>query len=138
MVPACSWPASRVADASLPYESGLIALAAAAVGIVLASAGITVLRNVGATYFPRTQEISLDGPVLALLAGLAAVSALLFGLIPALYGSGASVDESLRAMGRSSTGSRSVRHLRQVIVGSQFAIATTPSHRRGTTFEQLE
>jgi putative ABC transport system permease protein len=108
----------------LLVESGLVALTAAAVGIVLASAGITVLRNVGGSYFPRTQEISLDGPVLALLAGLTAASALLFGLIPALHGSGTSVDESLRAMGRSSTGSRSVRQLRQVIVGSQFAIAT--------------
>jgi len=69
-------------------ESALVALAAAAGGIVLASAGITLLRNVGGSYFPRTQEISLDGPVLALLAGLTAASALLFGLIPALHGGG--------------------------------------------------
>jgi len=105
-------------------ESGLVALAAAAAGIVLASAGITLLRNIGLGYFPRIQEISLDGPVLALLAGLTVVSAFLFGLIPALHGSGGSVDESLRAIGRSSTGSRTVRRLRRVIVGSQFAIAT--------------
>src|SRR5262245_40697025 len=57
-------------------ESAAIAIAAAAVGIVLATAGIALLRNVGGSYFPRTQEISLDGPVLALLSGLTAASAL--------------------------------------------------------------
>ena len=51
-------------------------------------------------------------------------SGLLFGLIPALHGSGGPVDESLRAFGRSSTGSVRVRRLRRLLVGSQFAIAT--------------
>ena len=45
-------------------ESGLLAIGAAAVGIALAGAGIRLLRGVGADYFPRTQEIALDGQVL--------------------------------------------------------------------------
>src|SRR5207244_10014639 len=111
----------------------LLAVAAAVVGIALASAGVSLLRDAGAAYFPRTHEISLDGSVLWLLASLTMTSALLFGLIPAMHGTGGrlgalgapgNIVESLRSIGRSSTGSVAVRRLRRVLVGSQFAIAT--------------
>lgn len=105
-------------------ESSLLAIAAAATGIALAWAGVRLLREFGGTYFPRTQEITLDGPVLWLLAALTAASVLLFGLVPAVHGTGGAVDESLRSVGRSATGSVAVRRLRRVLVGSQFAIAT--------------
>ena len=105
-------------------ESALLAIGAAGLGFVLAWMGIGLLRDFGADYFPRTDEISLDGPVLWLLSGLTAASALLFGLVPSVHGSGGPVDESLRSMGRSSTGSVAVRRLRQALVGTQFAIAT--------------
>ncbi|MFN2444177.1 MAG: ABC transporter permease [Vicinamibacterales bacterium] len=105
-------------------ESSLLAIAGASVGIALAAAGVRLLRGLEAGYFPRTQEITLDGPGLWLLAALTAASALLFGLIPAVHGTGGPVDESLRSMGRSSTGSVAVRRLRRALVASQFAIAT--------------
>jgi len=105
-------------------ESGLLGLGAAALGIALAWVGIGLLRDFGAGYFPRTHEIALDGPALWLLAALTTASALLFGAIPAVHGSGGRLDESLRAMERSSTGSVAVRRLRRALVSSQFAIAT--------------
>jgi putative ABC transport system permease protein len=104
-------------------ESSLLALGAAAVGVALAWAGIGLLQNLGAVYFPRTDEIALDGPVLGMLIGLTLISTFLFGLLPAMHSTG-DVDESLRSMGRSSTGSMGVRRLRRLLVGSQFAIAT--------------
>ena len=105
-------------------ESALLAIAAAGLGIVIAWAGVGALRDFGAAYFPRTQEIVLGGPVLMLLAALTTASALLFGIVPAVYGTGGPVDESLRSIGRSSTGSVAVRQLRRILVGGQFAIAT--------------
>jgi predicted permease len=105
-------------------ESSLLAAGAAAVGIALAWAGVGVLRDFGGAYFPRTHEISLHPPAQWLLAALTAASVLLFGLIPALHGAGGPVDESLRSVGRTSTGSLAVKRLRRVLVGSQFAIAT--------------
>ena len=105
-------------------ESGLLALGAAAIGIGLTWLAIGLLRDFGAAYFPRTAEITLNGPVLWLLAGLTAGSAILFGLVPAVHGSGGPVEEALRSSGRSSTGTLDVRRLRRVLVGSQFAIAT--------------
>jgi len=108
----------------LLVESGVLAAGAAAIGVVLAWFGIGLMQDVGANYFPRTDEITLDGPVLSVLAAVTLVSGLIFGLVPAMHGSGGPVDESLRSAGRSATGSLPVRRLRQVLVGSQFAIST--------------
>ena len=105
-------------------ESALLAIGAAAVGLSIAWGGIRLLQTAGANYLPRTQEIGLDGPVLWLLAAVTIASGVLFGAVPALYGAGGPVEESLRSMGRSATGSRAVRRLRRGLVASQFAIAT--------------
>jgi putative ABC transport system permease protein len=105
-------------------ESALLALGSATVGLSLAWGGVRLLQTAGATYFPRTQEIGLHGPVLWLLAAVTIASGVLFGLVPALYGAGGPVDESLRSMGRSATGSLAVRRLRRALVATQFAIAT--------------
>jgi putative ABC transport system permease protein len=108
-------------------ESLLLAIAASAIGIPLAYIGIELLQGAGADYIPRAAEIAINGPVMWLLAGLTLGSALLFGLVPAIHGSGVpagNVDEALRSAGRASTGTVSVRRLRRVLVASQFAIAT--------------
>ncbi len=108
----------------LLVESALLATGAVIVGGAFAWAGVGLLQAVGATYFPRTQEIGFDGPVIWMIVALTAASALMFGLVPAVHGTGGPVDESLRSLGRSSTGSRGVQRLRRALVGSQFAIAT--------------
>ena len=108
-------------------ESLLLASGALAIGIPLAYFGVGLLRDFGADYFPRTAEIAINGPVLSLLVALTAVSALLFGLVPAIHGSAApaaGMDEALRSSGRSATGTLGVRRLRQILVASQFAVAT--------------
>ena len=105
-------------------ESALLAFGAALVGLAVAWAGVRLLRNFGAAYFPRTGEIALDGIVLWVLVALTVGAGVLFGLVPALHGSGGSLDVTLRSTSRSSTGSVSVRRGRRALVGTQFAIAT--------------
>ena len=105
-------------------ESCLLALGAAAVGIALAWVGVGLVRDFGAAYFPRSAEIAIDGPVRWLLVTATALSALLFGLVPAVHGSGGPVEETLRASGRSATGGVGARRLRRALVAAQFAIAT--------------
>ena len=105
-------------------ESALLATGAAVIGLALARGGIDLLRGLATDYVPRSQEIALDGSTGWLLLALTLTSALLFGLVPALHGTGGPLDESLRAWGRSSTGTVSVRRLRRILVGSQFAITT--------------
>ena len=105
-------------------ESALLASAAAALGVGLAYAGVQLLHDFGAGYFPRTQEAAFDATAVWLLISLTASSVLLFGLVPAVHGTGGAMDESLRSEGRSSTGSAAVRRVRRLLVATQFAIAT--------------
>jgi predicted permease len=105
-------------------ESALLAGGAAVLGAALAWAGVRLLRDNAAEYFPRAGEIALDTHAVWLLCVLATSSALLFGVVPALHASREAIDDTLRSHGRSSTGSLAVRRLRGVLVGSQFAIAT--------------
>ena len=105
-------------------ESGLLAATAALVGAGFAYAGVQLLHEFGAGYFPRTQEVAFDASAAWTLAALTASSALLFGLVPAAHGSGGAMDESLRSEGRTSTGSGAVRRVRRLLVATQFAIAT--------------
>jgi putative ABC transport system permease protein len=105
-------------------ESVVLAAGSAAVGLAVAWTGMRLLRSVGALYFPRTQEIALSGSVLWVLAASTIASAVLFGLVPAMSGSGGPPDAVLRTSGRSATGNVAVRRLRRALVGTQFAVAT--------------
>jgi putative ABC transport system permease protein len=104
-------------------ESALLASGAVVLGMTVAWAGMQLLQTQGAGYFPRTQEIRFDAPLLWLIATLAASSALIFGLVPALNATGGSVDAALRS-GRTVAGGAGVRQLRRGLVAAQFAIAT--------------
>ena len=105
-------------------ESAVLAVAACAIGVALAWAGIHAARTIGAPYIPRADEIVLGGRTLIALAVVTMLSAAMFGLIPAIHGAGGSVEEGLRSGSRSATGSRSARRLRGLLVAGQFAIAT--------------
>src|SRR5262249_54807544 len=72
-------------------ESVVLAATAAALGLGLAWAGVSIARTAGAPYIPRAEEIVLGGRTLMLLAGVTLLSGLLFGLIPAVHGAGGSV-----------------------------------------------
>jgi putative ABC transport system permease protein len=104
-------------------ESAVLAIAAMLVGVGLAWGGIQLLRGVGSTYFPRMDEIALDASVAWLLAALAATSAGIFGLIPAVHGTGVPVNDSIRSLDRSTIGPGG-RQLRRALVAGQFAVAT--------------
>jgi predicted permease len=104
-------------------ESLVLAAGAVALGVGVAWAGMQLLQAQGATYFPRTQEIRFDAPMMWVMAGLAISSALIFGLVPGLHATGAPADASLRS-GRTTTGGAGARRLRRGLVAAQFAIAT--------------
>ncbi len=105
-------------------ESAVLAFSAAALGIVLARVGIGLVLRFGEDFVPRATEIALAGRAFWVLVIVTAVSAAIFGLVPALHGTGGPVDDGLRSLGRSSTGNLRVRRLRQALVASQFAVAT--------------
>jgi len=108
-------------------ESAVLGVAASAIGLGLAAAGVRLVSVAGADYIPRSHEIALSGPVLAFLAAATLASALLFGLVPALagaWGRFASGRLSGGSGGRSATDGTGPRRLRQALVAAQFAVAT--------------
>jgi putative ABC transport system permease protein len=104
-------------------ESALLAAGSVVLGVGVAWTGMQLLQTQGSTYFPRTQEIRFDAPMMWLMAALAMSSAVIFGLVPALHATGGSVDAALRS-GRTVAGGAAVRRLRRGLVAAQFAIAT--------------
>jgi putative ABC transport system permease protein len=105
-------------------ESLWIGLAAGAAGVALAWGGLRLLAALRPPALSRLAAPALDGRTLAFAAALAAVTSLLFGLVPAWRASqrtGLSAD--LRGSGRALTSGRGRRRLRQVLVGLQLALA---------------
>lgn len=64
-------------------ESLLLALLGAAAGVGLAALVVRGIRAAAPTFLPRVDEIGMDGTVLLFTGGIAVVTAMLFGLLPA-------------------------------------------------------
>ncbi len=119
--------ASRFTLARLLFaEALLLGLFGSVAGMLFAFWGTTALQNLIPPQLfieARRAAIQINGPVLLFSIGLALLSALLAGLLPALTAVKTSIREILNAGGRSRTVSR-IRHrfLRQLMV-AQIAVA---------------
>ena len=102
-------------------ESTLLALAAGIVGVVLAGSGLQALLAVWPHALPRTPEIALDAQVLAFSLGLAVVTGVAFGLLPAWRASAPGIEQSLREDAPGATGGR--RRLQSTLVVSEVTLA---------------
>jgi predicted permease len=108
----------------LLVESALLALAASALGVAIAAAGLRLLVTQGAPYLSRVHEVGFGAALWGAVAALTLASAGLFALVPALHRSGGPVEDALRASTRSATASPAARRVRRLLVAGQFAIAT--------------
>ena len=104
-----------------PAEAIVIAATGTAIGVGLAYLGIRQLLWIAPANLPRLNAISLDWKVLgfAVLAGL--LSAMIFGVIPALRTAKPNLMETLRAVGRS--GALGAAGLRNAVVVVEVALA---------------
>jgi predicted permease len=82
--------------AQLMTENLLIAAAAGVLGLGLASWGVDALRTLAPASIPRTNEVGLDFATTTFAIVLVAITALLFGLAPALQISRDSLSNSIR------------------------------------------
>jgi putative ABC transport system permease protein len=102
-------------------ESVLLSGLGGILGLLLAIFGVRLLLKIVPANVPRTHEIHIDGHVLAFALALSGITGIIFGLIPALEGSRADVNEALKAVSRSlSAGSR---RFRQMLLASEIALA---------------
>ncbi len=106
-------------------ESLVLALAGGLSGLVLgawSARGLIALfpERIGV---PRLAQTRLDFQVLAFTAALTILTALIFGLIPALQASRGSIHETLKEGGRSGTAGTRSRRLRSVLVVVETALS---------------
>ena len=102
-------------------ESLLIAGFAGAFGLLLARIGVTAILALDVDAVPRAGEIALDGPVLAFGFMLTVITAVLFGLVPALQATRSNVIDAMKASGRSQAASNG--RLRTSLVVAEVALA---------------
>jgi putative ABC transport system permease protein len=106
----------------LMAESLIFALLGGISGLILANWGTKALVAL-APQLPRAGEVGLDGTVLAFSFVISMLTALIFGLVPAIHASRPNLTDALKEGGRGSgTGARQNR-VRNVLVVSEVALA---------------
>ncbi len=107
-------------------ESVLLAFAGAAVGVAFAFGGIALIRSMGTQSVPRIHEVSINPEVLGVTLVIALVSAVLFGIVPALRVARVDVNDGLKDAGRGS-GAHSLwgrgNNTRRLMVAGEIALA---------------
>jgi len=103
-------------------EIFLLALAAAAVGLVAASAATRVLVRLDPGTVPRLGEVGLDWTALAFACAAAVAATLGIGLVAALRGADRNLREVLADAARSTTSGRGRERAREWLVVTQVAL----------------
>ena len=103
-------------------ESVLLATFGAAAGVVVAWVGVWSVRAFGPANVPRLREVSIDISMIGFAFGLAIVTGVLFGLVPAL-GVVRGVGVSSKENGSRVKGTSRETRLRQVLLAGEVALA---------------
>ena len=104
-------------------ENLVLSVGGAALGLLLANVGVQALVKLAPADLPRMPEVAIDGTVLGFTAALTIITALLFGLLPALHGSRTDLQETLKEGGRANTATRGRHRVRGAMVVGQVALA---------------
>jgi predicted permease len=106
----------------LVAESLLLSAAGAALGLVLSYWSLEVLRSGDVWDMSRLDEVAINGWILAFTTGVAVLTGVLTGLMPALHASRSDLAPSLREGERGVAGTPRQRRLRSVLVGAEVAL----------------
>ena len=107
-------------------ESLLLAFAGGALGLLLASWGVTLLRSaLNWSDYVRSMalEVTIDHTVLAFTLGASVCAAIFFGLAPALHGTTLDFHSTLKEGGRAVSQSRARNRTHSVLVTAEIALA---------------
>ena len=110
----------------LMVESLVLAIAGAMLGMFVSWAGLKFLvATMPQDLIPTESVIELNAPVLAFTLCVAVLTALTFGLAPALHSSRRDLNDSLRDSGRGVSGGFRGRWLRDTVVVVEVALSLT-------------
>jgi putative ABC transport system permease protein len=104
-------------------EGFLLSLAGGAAGLVIARWGSSVLVAFGSAKIPRVQEVALSWDVFAFALMMCVITALLFGLAPALMAAKADVQSVTKESGGHATAARRYGRIRDGLVVAEVALA---------------
>jgi putative ABC transport system permease protein len=104
-------------------ESLLLSLAGAALGLLLARFAIQAVVRLGGTQIPLIEHTSINPVVIGFTVAAAFLTAILFGLAPAMAVSRTDVIEALKQGGQSTTAAQGQRRFRGFLVAAEIAIA---------------
>jgi predicted permease len=105
-------------------EAMIVSFLGGGLGILLSIAGIRGFVALMPAWFPRVDEIGLDGRVLLFALLVTVVTGIVFGIGPALQASRSNVSETLKEGGRGNVGSKG-DSLRKGLVIAEVALSLT-------------
>ena len=109
---------------------------ASTVALALASAMIRLLVSLGPAEVPRLEEATLDVPVMAFAMVAAALTAVLFGIGPALYAASNDPQDGLRSGGRRGASAKESKASGLLVI-AEFAIAIVLATSAGLLLQSL-
>ena len=101
----------------LLVESLALSLVGGALGLLLALAAVPLAQQITAGTLPRLEETRVDGTVLLFSLALCGLTAVAFGVVPALHASRGDLQTGLRQGGRGSSDGAARSRLRVLFVG---------------------
>jgi putative ABC transport system permease protein len=107
----------------LMTDSVLLALIGGACGVLMSAWLIRIIIAFAADKLPRVEQVTIDPAVLAFAAGLSILTAVLFGLAPALQETRFHLHDMLKEGTHSATAGGTPQRVRRVLVVAQVAIA---------------
>jgi putative ABC transport system permease protein len=106
-------------------ESLVLAVAAAAIGLVCTRFGLEAIARQGASHIPLQSRIGMDASVTLAALALSVVASVLFGLVPAWRLASDTTGHSLGA-GRTETAGSGARRLQRTLVVAEIALSIVP------------
>jgi len=107
----------------LLIESLLTAFAGGFFGVILAMGCLYAVRMLGPTAVPRLKSATLNLPALGFAVGLAVMSGIIFGLVPALHASRAEINTTLKDSPSLGTTPVFANRFRRALVVGQISLA---------------
>ena len=104
-------------------ESVLLSVIGGALGLIVAVWGIDVLKSLSPNNIPRINEIGINFSVLLFTLGVAVMTGLIFGVVPALQATRFSLSDALKEAGRGLSGSVWGRRVRGGLVVAEIALS---------------
>ncbi|HWE50418.1 MAG TPA: ABC transporter permease [Bryobacteraceae bacterium] len=116
---ASRWQVARVSLA----ETVILTALGGGLGILVAFLGMRWLLSAAPADLPRLRDVAIDGRVLLFATGVSAITALIFGILPALRSaSGAGPYETLKSTSYGNAGGPAGQRLRNILVAVEVSL----------------